>query len=70
MIQRLVRSFEVDIQATGLFWCRVCDGDPVTALHKCDGSRDRIHLLQLQLGPAALWTQAVSTRTHISSLTT
>lgn len=66
MFKRLTQRWWENLKLTypGLFWCRVCNGDPVTAFHKRDGSRDRIHLLQLQLGPAALWTPAVSTHTH------
>ena len=51
------------METTDLFHCRICDGDPVTTFHQCDGGRDRIYLLQLQLGSGALGTQAVSTQT-------
>lgn len=48
-----------------LFPYRVCGIDPIIAFHECDSGRDRIYLLQLQLGSAAVWTSSVSK--HIKS---
>lgn len=45
---------------TYLFSYRVCGFDAVLAFHECDGSRDRIYLLQLHSGSAAVWTPPVS----------
>lgn len=58
---------QLEANVSWLTCCRVCNGYLIAALHKCHGSRDRIHLLQLQLGAAAVRTQAVSTsltKTH------
>lgn len=47
-------------QITYLFSYRICGIDPLVAFYECDRGRDRIYLLQLHPGSAAVWTPPVS----------